>query len=124
MTGRGLTKLHKLPAGPTLYTNQIPEKEVKPSILRRQVTGDPMARKLFSSKKEVTFRSGWTHGVSISENVKSKLEPHQKKAWPHIGTARAKLQGVAITRSVYNVRQSQFQSNYFFSGNQYNVELF
>ena len=80
MTGRGLTKLHKLPAGPTLYTNQIPEKEVKPSILRRQVTGDPMARKLFSSKKEVTFRSGWTHGVSISENVKSKLEPHQKKS--------------------------------------------
>ena len=63
MTGRGLTKLHKLPADPTLYTNQIPEKEVKPSILRRQVTGDPMARKLFSSKTKVTFRSGWTHGV-------------------------------------------------------------
>ena len=63
MTGRGLTKLHKLPAGPTLYTNQIPKKEVKPSIFRRQVTGDPMERKLFSSKKEVTFRSGLTHGV-------------------------------------------------------------
>ena len=62
---------------------------------------------------------------SISENVKGKLEQQlQKKAQPHIGTARTKLQGVTITTSVYNVRQSQFQSKYFSGGNQYNVELF
>ena len=57
--------------------------------------------------------------------IKGKLEQElQKKARSHIGTARTKLQGVTIATSVYNVRQSQFQSKYFSSGNQYNVELF
>ena len=59
MTGRGLTKLHMLPTGQTLtseyYINQILEKEVKPLTSRRQVTGGPIERKLFSSKKEMTF---------------------------------------------------------------------
>ena len=59
MTGRGPTKLHMLPTGQTLtseyYINQILEKEVKPLTSRRQVTGGPIERKLFSSKKEMTF---------------------------------------------------------------------
>ena len=59
MTGRGLTKLHMLSTGQTLtseyYINQILEKEVKPLTSRHQVTGDPIERKFFSSKKEMTF---------------------------------------------------------------------
>ena len=59
MTGRELKKLHMLPTGQTLtseyYINQILEKEVKPLTSRRQVTGGPIERKLFSSKKEMTF---------------------------------------------------------------------
>jgi len=59
MTGRGLTKLHMLPTDQTLtsqyYINQILEKEMKPLKSRRQVTGGPMERKLFSSKKEMAF---------------------------------------------------------------------
>ena len=60
MTGRGLTKLRMLPTGPTLtseyHFNEIIEKEVKPLITsRHQVTGGPIERKLFSSKKETTF---------------------------------------------------------------------
>ena len=59
MTGRGLTKLHILPTGQTLTSeyciNQILEKEVKPLTSRRQVTGRPIERKLFSSKKAMTF---------------------------------------------------------------------
>ena len=59
MTGRGLTTLHMLPTGQPLtceyYINQILEKEVKSLTSRRQVTGGPIERKLFSSKKEMTF---------------------------------------------------------------------
>ena len=59
MTGRGLKKLHMLPTGQTLtseyYINQILEKEVKLLTSRRQVTVGPIERKLFSSKKEMTF---------------------------------------------------------------------
>ena len=59
MTGRGPTKLHMLPTGETstseYYINQILEKEVKPPRARSQVTGGPIERKLFSSKKEMTF---------------------------------------------------------------------
>ena len=60
MTGRGLTKLHMLPKGQTLtskyYINQILKKEaVKPLTSRRQVTGGPIDRKLFSLKKEMRF---------------------------------------------------------------------
>ena len=38
-----------------LYIKEILEKEVKPLTSRRQVTGGPMERKLFSSKKALTF---------------------------------------------------------------------
>ena len=59
MTGRGLTKLHMLPTSQTLtseyYINQILEKKVTPMTSRRQLTGGPIERKLFSSKKEMTF---------------------------------------------------------------------
>ena len=60
MMGRGLTKLRMLPTGPTLtseyHFNEIIEKEVKPLITSmHQVTGGPIERKLFSSKKEMTF---------------------------------------------------------------------
>ena len=59
MKGHGLTKLHMLPTGQTLnseyYINQILEEEVNPLTSRRQVTGDPIERKLFSSKQEMTF---------------------------------------------------------------------
>ena len=58
MKSCGLTKLHMLPTGQTLsseyYIKQILEKEVKPLILRHQVTGGLIGRKLFSSKKEIT----------------------------------------------------------------------
>ena len=59
MTGHGLSKLHMLPTGQTLtseyYINQILKKEVKPFTSRRQVTGDPIERKLCCSKKKMTF---------------------------------------------------------------------
>ena len=59
MTGRGLTRLHILPSGETLtseyYIKEIIEKEVKPLTSRRKVTGGPTERKLFSSKKAMTF---------------------------------------------------------------------
>ena len=59
MTGRGLSKLHLPPTGQTLtseyYINQILGKEVKPLTSRHQVTGVPIERKLYSSKKETTF---------------------------------------------------------------------
>ena len=59
MTGRGLTKLYILPSGQTLtsdyYVKEIPEKEVTPLTLRWQVTGGPTERKLFRSKKAMTF---------------------------------------------------------------------
>ena len=59
MTDRGLTKLLMLPTCETLtseyYINQILEKDVKPLTSRRQVTGGSIERKLFSSKKEMTF---------------------------------------------------------------------
>ena len=59
MTGRGLTRLHILPSGQTLtseyYIKEILEKEVKPLTSRRQVTGGPTERKLFSSKKAMSF---------------------------------------------------------------------
>ena len=59
MTGRGLTKLHKLPPGQTLnsgdYISLILKKEVKQSTSRRQVNGGPTERKLFSSEKEMIF---------------------------------------------------------------------
>ena len=59
MTGRVLTKLQMQLTSQTLnseyYINQILDKEVKPLTSRRQVTGDPIERKLFSSKKEMTF---------------------------------------------------------------------
>ena len=59
MTDRGLTKLHMHRTGQTLtseyYIDQILEKEVKPFTSRLQVTGGPIERKLFSSKKEMTF---------------------------------------------------------------------
>ena len=59
VTGRGLTKLHMLPTGQTLtseyYINQILEKGVKPLTSMRQVTGGPIERNLFRSKKEMTF---------------------------------------------------------------------
>ena len=63
---------------------------------------------------------------SISEKVKGKLEQQlQKKVRPHIGTARTKFQGVTVTTSVilYNVRQSQFQSKYFVTGNQFLISI-
>ena len=73
MTGRGLTKLHMLPTGQTVnseyYINQILEKEVKPLTSRRQVTGCPIERKLFSSKKESDdIRSGWSTGSHFKGN--------------------------------------------------------
>ena len=56
---RGLTKLHMQLTGQTLtseyYINQILENEVKPLTSRRQVTGGSIERKLFSSKKAMTF---------------------------------------------------------------------
>ena len=61
MTGRGLTKLHILPTGQTLTSeyynniNQILEREVKLLTSRRQVTGGPIERKLFCSKKEMAL---------------------------------------------------------------------
>ena len=48
-----------LPTGQTLtseyYINQILEKEVKKLKSRGHVTGAPIERKLFSTKKEMTF---------------------------------------------------------------------
>lgn len=67
------------------YTNQISKKEAKPSISRRQVTGGLMERKLFSSKKEMTFRSGWTHGVK--EFIKGWLaseHARSQSSWEHL----------------------------------------
>ena len=65
MTGRGLTRLHILPSGQTLtseyYIKEILEKEVKPLTSRRQVTGGPTERKLFSSKKAMTFVQDGAH---------------------------------------------------------------
>ena len=59
---------------------------------------------------------------SISENVKGKLEQQlQKNSAASYRNSKGKLQGVTITTSV---RQSQLQSKYFLSLNQYNVELF
>ena len=59
MTGCGLTKLHMLLTGQALtseyYINKILEKQVKPLTSSHQVTGGPIERKLFSSKKEMTF---------------------------------------------------------------------
>jgi len=59
MTGRGLKRLHILPRGQTLpsedYIKEILEKEEKSLTSRRQVTGGPTERKLFSSKKAMTF---------------------------------------------------------------------
>ena len=64
--GRGLTKLHMLPTSQTLtseyYINQILEKEVKPLTSRRLVTGGPIERKLFSSKRD-DIRLGWSTGL-------------------------------------------------------------
>jgi len=37
------------------YLNQILEKDLKPLTSRHLVTGGPIERKLFSSKKEMTF---------------------------------------------------------------------
>ena len=77
MTGCGLTKLHKPPASQTStfghYINQIFKKEVKPSISRRQVTGGPMERKLFSSTERGDICSGWTHlAKRISQSMASQ----------------------------------------------------
>ena len=59
MTDRGLMKLHILPSGQILtsdyYIKKILEKEVKPLTSRRQITSGPTERKLFSSKKAMTF---------------------------------------------------------------------
>ena len=59
MTGRGLTRLHILPSGQNLtseyYIKEILEKELKSLTSRREVTGGPTERKLFSSKKAMTF---------------------------------------------------------------------
>ena len=57
MTGCGLTKLHMLPQTLTseYCINQSLKKELKPLTSRRQVTGGPIERKLFSTKKDMTF---------------------------------------------------------------------
>ena len=88
MTGRGLTKLHMLPTGQTLtseyYINQILEKEVKPLTSRRQVTGGPIERKLFSSKERDDIRSGWSTGSHFKGNsdmVSKEFAKLYSKGW-------------------------------------------
>ena len=57
--GRGLKRLRILPSGQTLtseyYIKEILENEVRPLTSKRQVTGRPTERKLFKSKKAMTF---------------------------------------------------------------------
>ena len=90
MTGCGLTKLYMLPTGQTLtteyYINQIFEKEVKRLTSRRQVTGSPIERKLFSSKKEMTFvqDGALAHTSKASQTWCQKNLPNfiAKDGWP------------------------------------------
>ena len=83
MTGRGPTKLHILPTGQTLtseyYINQILEKEVKPLTSRPQVTGGPIERKLFSSKKEMTFVQDGATQTWCQKNLPNFIA---KDGWP------------------------------------------
>ena len=90
MTGRRLTKLHMLSTGRTLtceyYINQALEKIVKPLTSRRQVTGGPIERKLFSSKKEMTFvqDGALAHTSKASQTWCQKNLPNfiAKDGWP------------------------------------------
>ena len=94
MTGPGLTKLHMLPTGQaltseyylTVYINQILEKEVKPLTSRHQVTGGPIERKLFSSKKEMTFAQDGApaHTSKATQKWYQKNLPNliAKDGWP------------------------------------------
>ena len=83
--GRGLTKLHMLPTGQTLtseyYINQTLEKEVKALTSRRQVTGGPIERKVFSSKKEMTFVQDGTHFKGNSDMVSKEFAKLYSKGW-------------------------------------------
>ena len=68
------------------YINQILVKEGKPLTSRRQVTGGPIERKLFSSKKEMTFvRKGATvHTSKETQTWSQKNLPNfiAKDGWP------------------------------------------
>ena len=90
LTGRRLTKLHMLSTGRTLtseyYINQALEKIVKPLTSRRQVTGGAIERKLFSSKKEMTFVQDGApaHNSKASQTWCQKNLPNfiAKDGWP------------------------------------------
>ena len=90
MTGRGLAKLRTLPTGQTLtseyYINQILEKELKPLTSRRRVTGGPIERKLFGSKKETTFiqDGALAHTLKPTQTWCQKNLPNfiAKDGWP------------------------------------------
>ena len=90
MTGRGLTRLHILRSVQTLtfeyYVKEILEKEVKPLTSRRQVTGGPMERKLFSSNKAMTFAQDGApaHTSKVAQTWCHKNLPKfiPKDVWP------------------------------------------
>ena len=90
ITDRGLTALHILPSGQTLTSEycikEILEKEVKPLTLRRQVTGGPTERKLFSSNKAMTFvQDGLpAHTSKVAQTWGHKNLPNfiPKDDWP------------------------------------------
>lgn len=71
-TGHELIKLHILPTGQTLtpenYFNQMLEKEVKLLTSRCHLTYSLIERTFFSSKKEVSYRSGWSSGSHFKGN--------------------------------------------------------
>ena len=60
------------------YINQIFEKEVKPLTSRCQVTGGPIERELFSSKKDMTFiqDGALTHTSKATRTWRQKNSPN------------------------------------------------